>query len=269
MSESGHWYKPDGTPCHSLVGQNGKERPTTLRDAKKLGLLPSVSGITRVMAAPDLEDWKTRQVIDAAYGAYLFGKFDNKEEYCKFVLDSALGPVEEASKLGTHIHKALESWLTGADLDYDFVVTMPTGAQLTLRDLISPAIAKLDELGLEIVESEKVLVNLPYRYAGTTDILYKCGDKIGVLDFKSKRTKAGEKIRTVPSYPMQIAAYFAASWGNGDDYPIKDSAEGINLYISTTEPGRVEEHVYDSERLEEEWQAFKHCRALYKHRNKL
>ncbi len=38
--ENGHWYTKDGTPAYTTIGKTG-ERATTLRDARKLGLLPS------------------------------------------------------------------------------------------------------------------------------------------------------------------------------------------------------------------------------------
>ena len=34
-SESGHWYTQEGEPMYTIIGANGKERNTTLRDAKK------------------------------------------------------------------------------------------------------------------------------------------------------------------------------------------------------------------------------------------
>ena len=36
-SESGHWYDQDGEPMYTIIGANGRERNTTLRDAKTLG----------------------------------------------------------------------------------------------------------------------------------------------------------------------------------------------------------------------------------------
>lgn len=62
----GHWYAPDGSPAYTIIGKNGIERPTTLRDARKLGLAPSVTGIIRMAAAPALEKWKRNQVLLAA-----------------------------------------------------------------------------------------------------------------------------------------------------------------------------------------------------------
>ena len=35
-SESGHWYTQEGEPMYTIIGANGKERNTTVRDAKKI-----------------------------------------------------------------------------------------------------------------------------------------------------------------------------------------------------------------------------------------
>jgi hypothetical protein len=35
MNEGGHWYDAQGEARHTIVGKNGKERKTTLRDARK------------------------------------------------------------------------------------------------------------------------------------------------------------------------------------------------------------------------------------------
>jgi hypothetical protein len=64
----GHWYQPDGTPLHQVPKADGKGmRDTTLADAKKLGLLPSVTGITDIVAKPALMNWKAAQVAAAAF----------------------------------------------------------------------------------------------------------------------------------------------------------------------------------------------------------
>ena len=38
-AESGHWYTQTGEPMYTVIGANGKERNTTLRDAKKDNLV--------------------------------------------------------------------------------------------------------------------------------------------------------------------------------------------------------------------------------------
>ena len=62
-SESGHWYDQDGEPKYTIIGANGKERNTTLRDAKREGFVPSVTTIIGMIAKPSLENWKIDQAL--------------------------------------------------------------------------------------------------------------------------------------------------------------------------------------------------------------
>jgi hypothetical protein len=56
--ENAHWYRRDGEPLHSVSSAKGEPRPTTLRDARKLGLLPSVTNVLGVINKPELVEWK-------------------------------------------------------------------------------------------------------------------------------------------------------------------------------------------------------------------
>jgi len=63
-SESGHWYLPNGSPAYTIIGKStGRERPTTLADARKLGLLPSVTTIINTIQKAGLDTWKQQQVL--------------------------------------------------------------------------------------------------------------------------------------------------------------------------------------------------------------
>jgi len=68
--ESGHWYQKDGTPAYTQTVKSGKrkgqDRGTNIGDAKKLGLLPSVTMINNILAKPGLENWKIDQAILSA-----------------------------------------------------------------------------------------------------------------------------------------------------------------------------------------------------------
>jgi hypothetical protein len=66
IAESLHWYDRHGRPCYEVMSKPGVMRPTTLRDARKLNLVPSVTNIIRCAAAPGLEIWKQQQVMMAA-----------------------------------------------------------------------------------------------------------------------------------------------------------------------------------------------------------
>src|SRR5512136_668210 len=64
--ENAHWYRRDGEPLHSVPSAKGEPRPTTLRDARKLGLLPSVTNVLGVINKPELVEWKMTQAVLAA-----------------------------------------------------------------------------------------------------------------------------------------------------------------------------------------------------------
>ena len=62
-SESNHWYTRDGVPRYTVIGKNGKERNTTLRDARTENLVPSVTTVLNVMAKPALIPWLQEPVL--------------------------------------------------------------------------------------------------------------------------------------------------------------------------------------------------------------
>ncbi len=114
----GHWYAFDGSPQYTIVGANGKERPTTLRDARKLNLVPSVTGIIRTAAAPALEQWKRNQVLlaaltlprspDEAESAWLARVENDWQEQGR-----------AAAERGTRIHGAVEKYFRNQLPDED------------------------------------------------------------------------------------------------------------------------------------------------------
>ncbi len=76
----GHWYGESGKPQYTVIGANGKERDTTLRDARKLGLVPSVTTIIAGADKPALVMYRERQLLDACIKRpYDFS--DNEKEY--------------------------------------------------------------------------------------------------------------------------------------------------------------------------------------------
>ena len=65
-SESLHWYTRGGDPMYQVQAAKGGMRATTLRDARKLNLIPSVTTIMSCAAKPGLEAWKLNQMLLAA-----------------------------------------------------------------------------------------------------------------------------------------------------------------------------------------------------------
>ena len=65
-SESNHWYTRDGVPQYTVEAKKGGLRATTLRDARTMNLVPSVTTILGVAAQPALLAWMQQQVLMAA-----------------------------------------------------------------------------------------------------------------------------------------------------------------------------------------------------------
>jgi len=58
-AESVHWYRADdGKPQYTVPAKDGSLRPTTLRDARKMNLLPSVTTVMKIAAKPAINVWK-------------------------------------------------------------------------------------------------------------------------------------------------------------------------------------------------------------------
>jgi hypothetical protein len=62
-----HWYNQDGQPAYEVENKSkGGMRPTTLRDAKQLNLVPSVTTVMDIMDKPGLNVWLQDRVLESA-----------------------------------------------------------------------------------------------------------------------------------------------------------------------------------------------------------
>lgn len=113
-SESGHWYRKDGTPCYTIIGKNGKERPTTLRDARKLNLVPSVTTIMACAARPGLDAWKIDQTILACLTLPKI-EGESEAEYIARIKTDSKAQAEKAAERGTQIHAWIQMGFEGED----------------------------------------------------------------------------------------------------------------------------------------------------------
>ena len=246
----GHWYKPDGTPLHQVPKADGSGlRDTTLADAKKLRLLPSVTGITDIVAKPALMNWKAAQVAAAAFENPPTGD-ESAEYFAERVIAASQQSVAGAADLGSRVHDALEKLLTvGTD-----------GVPADMWAYVEPVIAWKKASGITYNEIETVLVNVEVGYAGRCDVLGR--DAKGapvVIDYKTRKTKPKQPCKPYDTQGMQLAAYAVAHYGE-DMLP---QVKAWNVYISTTEVGRVEGYQHES--LLPHWEAFKAAAILWSH----
>jgi len=110
--QAGHWYTEEGESAHVILGANGKERNTTVSDARKLGLLPSVTSVIGIKNKPELETWKQEQVIRACI-KFKKEEDESDEQYAKRIMLEAKKTTTDAATHGSLMHEAMEHILLG------------------------------------------------------------------------------------------------------------------------------------------------------------
>ena len=109
--DSSHYYNRDGTPAYEqpCKSKPGTMRPTTLADARKLDLVPSVTTVLDIVYEYGLENWKKNQIVEAAWEF----QSDNipKDVWLSKVLNKADEISRTAANKGSAIHDAIEQYL--------------------------------------------------------------------------------------------------------------------------------------------------------------
>lgn len=222
-SESGHWYAKDGTPAYTIVGKNGKERATTLRDARSLELVPSVTTILSVLAKPGLENWKQNQILMAALTMPRVDGETEQEYIARIIRDSKEQGMKAAEE-GTRIHGAIEQhYLTGTHpVEY--------GTQV-----VAVVTAVEERFGTQGWIAEKSFAT--EFYGGKCDL---ASPEI-VLDFKTKEFTEDDLPKPYDENVIQLAAY---RWGLGYMF-----ARCANVFVSRNVPGLVHIVEHDEEEI--------------------
>lgn len=212
LAEGGHWYQSDGTPLYEIEkAKGGGLRPTTLRDAKKLNLFPSVTGIIKEMAAPNLTSWKIRQAVEVAYENPHFATETNTD-YANRIIAMAEAPVKEKATLGGEIHWAIEQALCGNEFDVNY-----TPHVYAVTDY-------LQSLSAEWVAEQS------FAHAGFGGKIDAYSENI-VVDFKTKDFTQAKLPKAYENHWMQLGAY---RQGLG-----KPDMRGIIIFISISDPGLI------------------------------
>jgi PD-(D/E)XK nuclease superfamily len=225
MSE--HYYDKDGNPHHWVEKKSGPgNRATTIKDARKNGWLPSVTGIVNVLAKPQLERWKMMQACSAVLTSPR-REGEGLDAFMERVLFQDKEGEQEAriaAERGSGIHDAIASGLKEQPFDPAYF------------EYVNAAVGVLESLG-KIVTVEKVVVG--NGYAGRMDALVENAESLVVLDWKSA-SKLPEK-DSWDDHKLQTAAY-AATFGNTNGKRILTA----NLYLSTKQPGKTAFFVQDN-----------------------
>jgi len=185
--EAGHWYKKDGSPAYTIIGKTG-ERPTTLRDARKLGLLPSVTSIIQLAARPGLQAWMNDQLIMACLTMPRI-EGESEGDYITRLKADSKAQAQKAAERGTQIHAWVQQGFENKPLTSD-QYTFFYHAEESLKDACGECEWKTEESFATD------------RYGGKVDLH---SDR-HVIDAKTT-DKDLATIRTWEEHALQLGAY--------------------------------------------------------------
>lgn len=246
-----HFYYPDGNPCFEVECKSkpGTMRPTNVSDARKLGLVASVTTIISYRAKPELDQWKQEQAVMAAL-TLSRAPGETDADFCKRIIKDSQEESFKAADKGSVIHDYIEKRISGKE-----VPTLESDLKVLL-----PAIDSF--IANSHFEGQAELHLACPQYAGTIDFLGKFRGIPCILDFKTKSTKPGEKIKPYYEWLLQLAAYMHM-------VPRTGVLPAFNIVISTTEPGRIEVIEHSKEDIMEAYKVFHHILMAYLNEKKL
>ena len=248
VEQNGHWYTTQGTPAYTTIGKTG-ERPTTLRDAKKLGLLPSVTTIIGVANKGEgLQRWMQEQAILAAL---TLPRLEGEEEsvWLSRVMKDSKATGREAAERGTAIHNIIQGYF-----EQMYLPEKPA-----YLDAIDDALKH--HFGNQPWLSERSFGH-PLGFGGKCDLMAKQinGQGTGfIVDFKTKTTDL-DKVDVYFEHELQLAAY----------------REGLNLpnarcaivFVNGT-TNQVKLIEVEESRLQKGWECFQYLLRFYQVKNDL
>jgi hypothetical protein len=245
-AESGHWYTKTGEPCYEIKGKNGLLRPTTLRDAKKLDLVPSVTTIIKCAAAPGLDWWKQKQVLLAAL---TLPKKDGEpeEEYLSRIMRDSQEQGRKAAERGTQIHAAIQGHFECESVSAEMWPYV-RGAKEALEK----------EFGPKVWVCEKSFAH-ELGFGGKSDLHVNWQPHM-VGDIKTKEfDSVDDKKLAWDDHAIQLAAY-----REGLGIP---KAKCFNVFVSTTVPGLCHIHIWTEDEIQRGWRMFQSLLNYWKAKN--
>jgi hypothetical protein len=244
-SESNHWYTRDGVPQYTVEAAKGGQRNTTLRDARKMNLVPSVTTVLNVAAKPALLAWMQQQVLFAALT--LPRRPDEPEkEYIDRIINDSKEQGRSAADAGTEIHASIQG-------HYE---DRPTGRHQ--ESVISCVKAITEHFGEAVWISERSFAH-EAGFGGKCD-LFCAGTLNAVIDIKTKEFTDPAKVDAYDEHLMQLSAYRV---GLGIPH-----ARCANVFVSRNVEGLVVVKEWSAEDLDRGWEMFMHLLSFWQLKNK-
>ncbi len=242
-SEQSHWYQRKTGVAVYEVPMTSKEgmRRTNLKDARKLDLVPSVTSVLKVMAAPGLEIWKAEQLLQAAL-TLPKKQGETLDAYAKRIVEDSKAQGIEAASRGKQLHAAIEQYIG------TFGTCWSCEIDETWRPHCEKLKATLAQHGIDIHagQPEHSFASQigGLWYGGKIDYHKRNGELV-VLDFKSKDKIEPKKQLVYEEHAMQIAAYGYGLFGRITSSKPWDweAFRGLNVFVGVSDcEVRVVEH---------------------------
>lgn len=242
--DAAHWYQRDGQPLHTVLSGKGEPRPTTLRDARKLDLLPSVTNILGVIAKPELTAWLQEQAVMAALTLPRIAG-ETEDAFAKRVVEDSMTTRDGAADFGTAFHHGAEHIAKTLEVDP--------------ADLLSAWLNRYRDWWQENVVTcrwtEQRVVSNQFGYAGTADLLIEHKvHGLCLVDLKTMKINPKYKMKPYSTWAYQLAAYRKA---------LGIEARCINLIINSVVAETPIEHVWGEAEMDAGLRAFMAARELW------
>jgi len=191
-----HWYRANGQACHTVLKADGKgERATTLADARKANLFPSVTSILSIKAKPALDAWKLEQAILSSL-TLPRGKEETEDAFAKRITVDMQEEAERAATWGSKLHDECEDFhKTGVMVQREDTYPYLQGYEAWFKENI-----------VEVIATELTVVNALLCYAGRVDLVAVHKDW-GRTIFDLKTQKVKKEAAFYPEYALQLGAY--------------------------------------------------------------
>jgi hypothetical protein len=210
-------------------------RKATIKDARAMGLLESVTSIIKETFATSkqLIDWITEQTLDACIQFPFSGNKDNPEEielYKKMIYAKSNEFRDYTADRGKLIHACVNRWI-----DMGTMADEPAcNNAITMLD------AYLRHNKVNLKTSEKKLGSKQLGFAGTPDLYCDCedGNRI-ILDIKTTNVKTF----TTPydSWKLQLGAYRLLTQSEAGTRLVQmvvDRDSGETLFLDHEDPDK-------------------------------
>jgi hypothetical protein len=248
--KSGHFYTKDGSPAYTVIGSStGKERATNVSDARKLGLLPSVTTIIGVANKGEgLQRWMQEQAILAALTLPRLEGEDESVWLSRVMKDSKATGMEAATR-GTAIHNIIQSY-------FEQMLLPEKPPYLDAIDTVLN-----NAFGKQLFVSEKSFAH-GLGFGGKVDLMAKPVNGQGtgfVVDFKTKTTDL-DKTDVWFEHELQLAAY-------REGLGMPNARCAIVFVNGTTNQVKLIE--VEEAKLQKGWECFQHLLCFYQTKNNL